>query len=74
MGVLSLGWLTRQKLKEEQKQGCRKIETLDVSVWQSVRLLLQSSKFMKPILDKTRYLDISNNINYKVIGFVLSEI
>ena len=29
---------------------------------------------MKPILDEAKYLELSNHINYKAIGSVLSEI
>ena len=51
-----------------------KQETLWHPYLYSVRIHLQPLKFDEPIFITTIYIGLSNHINYKIIGLVLSEI
>ena len=73
MWWLSLGWNLNQKLKEELGKIWYGWETLNLSYYEVYGFTYGHPNLIKLIIDENRHQDLSENINYKVIGIVMSE-
>ena len=72
--MIKFGLKFESKTKRGTRQNLIWLRNPKPFVMRSVWIYLRSSEFNKIIIDETRHQDLSKNINYKVIGIVMSEI